>query len=107
MDFKKWRCQILSYFHVIGDFNEETNQSADTHAAVLDESVDSSTATRVRVLVVIKGYILMFSLIFLAIFCLCFFKLSATASFSAEAKSDTDPETTDARLVVSSWIISL
>lgn len=46
--FEKWQNQISIYFRIKGDFNEEANQSADTHAASLDESVERSTATRVR-----------------------------------------------------------
>lgn len=41
----------------------------------------------------------MFSLIPPVILFLPFFKVSATASFSADLKSDNDPEATDARLV--------
>lgn len=52
---------------------KETNQSADTHAALLDENVEVN-GYQGKVLFVLMGYILALSLILLAILCLCFFK---------------------------------
>lgn len=39
---------MLTYFVVVGDFNEEVPQSFEAHADLTDGSVERSTPTRVR-----------------------------------------------------------